>query len=172
MELILYNISKNLIPISICLALVLFLGVVIYIFTKKFDIHKKTIHYFGLLTGLNNRQIIVLSSIIIRTFMLIYTVCIYKSSILDYMVMILLIDIVYMILVPRKIIFETINITAQLILVYFINMLKTYRIEVSNEMYVEQIIILLSSFIIFYSVYFLLKNFEELITEKRRRKNG
>lgn len=172
MEVILYNISKNLIPISICLALVLFIGVVIYIFTRKFDIHKKTIRYFGLLTGLNNRQIIVLSSIFIRTFMIIYTVCVYKSSILDYIVMILLIDIVYMILVPRKIIFETINITAQLILVYFINMLKTYRIEVSNEMYVEQIIIILSSFMIFYSVYFLLKNFEELITEKRRRKNG
>lgn len=172
MEVILYNISKNLIPISICLAIVLFIGVVIYIFTRKFDIHKKTIRYFGLLTGLNNRQIIVLSSIFIRTFMIIYTVCVYKSSILDYIVMILLIDIVYMILVPRKIIFETINITAQLILVYFINMLKTYRIEVSNEMYVEQIIIILSSFMIFYSVYFLLKNFEELITEKRRRKNG
>ena len=172
MEVILYNISKNLIPVSIFLAFIFIVGLAIYIFTRKFDIHKKTIRYFGLLTGLNNRQIIVLASIIIRTFMLIYTVCIYKSSILDYMVMILLIDIVYMILVPKKIIFETINITAQLILVYFINMLKTYRIEVSSEMYVEQIIIILSSFIIFYSVYFLLKNFEELITEKRRRKNG
>lgn len=170
MEAIFYNVSKNLIPMAIFLIFEFLLGVIIYVITRKFDIHKKSIRYCGLLTGLNNRQIIILSAIIIRTFMIIYTVCIYEKNIITYLVMILVIDMIYIVFVPKKILFETINIIAQIIIIYFINVLKTYKIEISDEMYIGQVIITLSVFVIIYSMYFLLKDFEELIAEKKKGK--
>ena len=75
-----------------------------------------------------------------------------------------------MVLTPKKIIFETINITAQLILIYLINVLTTYRIEISNDMYVGQVVIFLSLLMILYTIYFFLKNFEELIRRKQKGK--
>ena len=68
-----------------------------------------------------------------------------------------------MILNPTKIFFEAINISAQIIFLYFINVLKSYQIEVRDEMFVSQVIIVLTVFIILYAIYFFLKNFEDLI---------
>lgn len=173
MEAILYNVSKNLIPTAIFLSIVLIFGLSAFISTHKFDIHKKSIRYFGLLTGLTNRQIIVLSAIMIRTFMIIYSVCVYEKDMIPvYIMMIVLTDIVYMLLVPKRMFFEVINIIAEVIIIYFINVLKTYRIEISGELYVGQVSLALSYFIIVYSLYFLLKNFEELITEKKKGKGN
>ena len=101
--------------------------------------------------------------------MIIYTSLIYRNDITEFLILIFFADIVYMILKPKKIIFELINITTQTILIYFTNVLKTYRIEVSNEMFVEQIIIILIGISVMYSIYFFLRNFEELIDKEAKR---
>ena len=76
-----------------------------------------------------------------------------------------------MICKPSKILFELVNITAQIVLIYFTNVLKTYRIQVGNGQYIEQIIIILIGIVIIYSVYFFLKNFEDLISKKGEKRN-
>ena len=169
MEAILYNISKNITMISIFLILILILGIIIYLITKKFDIHKKSIRYCGLLSRLNNRQILILSILLIRCFTIIYATCIYSQNILTELTIILLTSLLYIILVPRKILFESINIVPQAIIVYFINVLQNYKIEISSEMYIGQVIITLQIIIIIYAIYFLLKNFEELIGERGKK---
>lgn len=167
-----YSISNHFTQLIVFLGFVLLLGIIIYIMTGKFDIHKKTIMYCGLLTGLNKRQILALCAILIRTFCVIYAVTIYSKNIGFNLVAIFLIDCIFILLSPKKILFEGINIIAQLIFIYLINVLKTYTLEISNDMHVEQISIVLSAFMVIYTVYFFLKNFEEIIRKKEKpRKN-
>ena len=167
-----YSISNHFTQLIVFLGFVLLLGIIIYIMTGKFDIHKKTSMYCGLLTGLNKKQILALCVILIRTFCIIYAVTIYSKNIGLSLVTIFLIDCIFILKKKKKILFEGINIIAQLIFIYLINVLKTYTLEISNDMHVEQISIVLSAFMIIYTVYFFLKNFEEIIRKKEKvRKN-
>lgn len=165
-----YSISNHFTQLVVFLGFVLFLGIIIYIITGKFDIHKKSSMYCGLLTGLHNRQILILCVLLIRTFCIIYAVTIYTKNIGVSLITILLVDCIYIILTPKKLLFEGINIIAQLIFIYLINVLKTYQMEISNDMYVGQIAMVLSAFMIIYTIYFFLKNFEETIRRKKKGK--
>lgn len=86
------------------------------------------------------------------------------------LVMIATAGIIYMILMPKKAIFEIINIIAQGILLYFIRIIHQYRIEISNENYVLQVEIALTLFLVIYAGYFLLKNIEDIITQTKTKK--
>lgn len=158
-----YNVNLNLKELAMFLGFMLIVAIVVYVMLQKFDIHKKRIAYIGLLTGLSNYQILTLCAITARLFCIIYSAVTYTDVILLSLAIILVVDIVYIILNPKKILFEIINIFAQVVLLYFINVLKSYQLEVSNEMYISQVIIVLTVFIILYAIYFFLKNFEELI---------
>lgn len=175
-----YNINLNLKELAIFLGFMLVVAIAIYIMLQKFDIHKKRVAYIGLLTGFSNYQILTLCAITIRLFCIIYSALTYTDVILISLALILVVDIVYIFLNPKKIVFEAINIFAQIIFIYLINVLKGYQLEVSNEMYISQIIIVLTVFIILYAIYFFLKGFEDLvkrtkinsIEEKEKKKNS
>lgn len=158
-----YNINLNLKELAIFLGFMLVVAIVVYIMLQKFDIHKKRVAYIGLLTGLTNYQILTLCAITIRLFCIIYSALTYTDVILLSLALILVVDVVYILLNPKKIIFEAVNIFAQIIFIYLINVLKGYQLEVSNEMYISQIIIVLTVFIILYAIYFFLKGFEDLV---------
>ncbi len=158
-----YNINLNLKELAIFLGFMLLVAIVVYAMLQKFDIHKKRVAYIGLLTGFNNYQILTLCTITARLFCIIYTAVTYTDVILLSLAIILVVNIAYIVLNPKKIIFEVINIFAQIIFLYFINVLKSYQLEVSNEMYISQVIIVLTVFIILYAIYFFLKSFEDLI---------
>ena len=164
LEPIMYNISKSMILIIIFFILIMVLGIISYFSTRKFNIHKKRVMFIGMLARLNKRQIIMLSSILIRTYLIIFCALYYSSNIFIYLLMIAIAEAVYIIFNIKKAIFETINTIAQIILLYIINVLVNYRIEIANEKFVMQIQIILSIFIIMYAIYFLFKNFEEIIT--------
>lgn len=163
-----YNINLNLKELAIFLGLILFIGLIIYALTYKFDIHKKRMMYLGLITGMNKKQILSFCTIVIRLFCIIYSACVYTENPLSTLSMIVIADIIYIILNPKKLVFEGINIMAQTTLLYLINVLRTYQIQISNEMYVGQVIIVLVVFIIVYAIYFFLKSFEDIITIKKR----
>lgn len=165
-----YSISNHFIQLIVFLGVVLLLGLIIYIMVSNFDIHKKRIRYCGLLTGLNQKQTLTLCVIFMRTFCIIYAVSVYTKNILFNLILILMIDLIYILLTPKKVIFESINLIAQLILIYLINILRTYQLEISNDMYVGQVATILSVFMVLYTIYFFLKNFEELIRKKQKGK--
>ena len=167
-----YNINLNIKELSIFLGFMLLVAILIYVMLSKFDIHKKRIAYIGLLTGLNNYQILTLCAITIRLFCIIYSAVTYTDVILLSLAIILVVEVIYILLNIKKIVFETINTVAQIIFIYFINILKSYQIEVSNEMYVSQVIIVLIVFIILYTIYFFLKGFEDLIKNTNSTKKG
>lgn len=167
MEAILYYVSENYTLVISFIAIIFGIGIYIFSVTNNYDINKKSIRYCGLLTGFSKKEILILSSIIIRTFIIIYTALIYKKDITSLLILILFSDFIYIILKPKKAFFEIVNILAQVILIYFINVLKTYRIEISDGMFVGQVIIILIGIIIIYSIYFFLRNFEELIKKEQ-----
>ena len=166
-----YNININLKELALFLGVILLLGIAIYALTSKFDIHKKRAMYLGLLTGLNTHQIISLCAIIIKLFCIIYSACTYTEYILLGLAIILVVEVIYIILNPKKLFFETINTAAQIIFLYLINVLRTYQIQVSNEMNVEQITVILIIFIILYAIYFFLKGLEDLVATKNKEKS-
>lgn len=170
-NLIFYNINKVLITLIIFLGIITVLGTVVFYMLKKFDIKKKNIIYLGLFSSLNTKQILSLSTIIIRTYLIITCSLINSNDILIYLLMIVIVDTTFIILNYKKAIFEIINVFAQICLLYLINVLRMYQIEVSNEMYVLQVKTFLIAFIIVYAIYFLIKNIEEIISDKKRRKN-
>lgn len=111
-----------------------------------------------------------LSAIIVRYILIFYAMLIEKTNIKSIIVMIITVDIIYIILTPKKAIFETINIVAQMIIIYFINILYHYRIEISNDNYCIQVEMCLIMFLAIYATYFFLKNVEDTVAYRKKGK--
>lgn len=169
LDTILYELSKVAWVLPIFLGIILLLSFIMYLVTKKFDIHKKSVMVSGMFMGLSNKQIIMIISIFIRTFLVIFTACVYSKSILLYLLMIAISSIIFAVLNFKKAILEIVSTSAQIIALYLINILTSYMIEESNDTYVLVIKICLIVFLIVYAVYFFLKNFEDIITNHKRR---
>ena len=166
LDTILYELSKVAWVLPIFLGIILLLSFIMYLVTKKFDIHKKSVMVSGMFMGLSNKQIIMIISIFIRTFLVIFTACVYSKSILLYLLMIAISSIIFAVLNLKKAIVST---SAQIVALYLINILTSYMVEESNDTYVLVIKICLIVFLIVYAVYFFLKNFEDIITNHKRR---
>lgn len=169
LDTILYELSKVAWVLPIFLGIILLLSFIMYLVTKKFNIHKKSVILSGMFMGLSNKQIIMIISILIRTFLVIFTACVYSKNILLYLLMIAISSIIFAILNYKKAILEIVSTVAQIIVLYLINILTSYMIEESNDPYVLVIKICLIVFLIVYATYFFLKNFEDIITNHKRR---
>lgn len=169
LDTILYELSKVAWVLPIFLGIILLLSFIMYLVTKKFNIHKKSVILSGMFMGLSNKQIIMIISIFIRTFLVIFTACVYTKNILLYLLMIAISSIIFAILNYKKAILEIVSTIAQIIALYLINILQSYMIEESNDPYVLVIKICLIIFLIVYAIYFFLKNFEDIITNHKRR---
>lgn len=169
LDTILYELSKVAWVLPIFLGIILLLSFTMYLVTKKFNIHKKSVILSGMFMGLSNKQIIMIISIFIRTFLVIFTACVYTKNILLYLLMIAISSIIFAILNYKKAILEIVSTIAQIIALYLINILTSYMIEESNDPYVLVIKICLIIFLIVYAIYFFLKNFEDIITNHKRR---
>lgn len=169
LDTILYELSKVAWVLPIFLGIILLLSFIMYLVTKKFNIHKKSVILSGMFMGLSNKQIIMIISILIRTFLVIFTACVYSKNILLYLLMIAISSIIFAILNYKKAILEIVSTVAQIIALYLINILTSYMIEESNDPYVLVIKICLIIFLIVYATYFFLKNFEDIITNHKRR---
>lgn len=169
LDTILYELSKVAWVLPIFLGIILLLSFIMYLVTKKFNIHKKSVILSGMFMGLSNKQIIMIISILIRTFLVIFTACVYTKNILLYLLMIAISSIIFAILNYKKAILEIVSTIAQIIALYLINILTSYMIEESNDPYVLVIKICLIIFLIVYAIYFFLKNFEDIITNHKRR---
>ena len=169
LDTILYELSKVAWVLPIFLGIILLLSFIMYLVTRKFNIHKKSVMVSGMFMGLSNKQIIMIISILIRTFLVIFTACVYSKNILLYLLMIAISSIIFAILNYKKAILEIVSTVAQIIALYLINILTSYMIEESNDPYVLVIKICLIVFLIVYATYFFLKNFEDIITNHKRR---
>lgn len=80
--------------------------------------------------------------------------------------MILTASAVYIVLTPKRFVFETISTVAQEVIIFFIHFIHSYRIDVSSENYIMQVEIALIVFLNLYVIYFFLENVECIVKPK------
>lgn len=168
-DIILYTITLYAKPLVVVCISVLIIGLLLYILSRNFDIHKKRARYLGLLTGLGQKQIIQLSAVLIKTILMVYATIDFQKDLKAIMIMILTAATVYIILTPRKLIFETINTIAQEIVIFFIHYIHNYRIDVSSGNFILQVEIALIVFLNLYVFYFFLENVETIIRPRKKK---
>ena len=164
-EYLMYNLTEYLMLTLVFFIITLLISITIYSSTKKIDIHKKTTRYFGLISALKNKQVAMLCSVLIRLTLILYSILVYQEDILISIIMILIADLIFIVL--KSSVFEFVNIGAQVFLIYFINVLQEYRIEVADLNYIFLIQLILTSFLILYVLYFAVKNFSEIIMYRK-----
>lgn len=167
---IIYKVTLYVKPFLVVSIVVLIIAAILYMMAKKFQINKHSTKYLGLLTGFKKIQIVQLSLNLIKTILIIYFVVCYQSDIFPILIMISILSLWYIITMPNKMIFETINTVAQVMLVYIINTLHSYRINICSENYIFQVEISLIVFIIFYTLGSFLKNVEDIIIKENKQK--
>ena len=86
--------------------------------------------------------------------------------------MIVVISLLYIILRfdIKGFVFEVINTMAQLAAIYFVSVLKEYIFEINNEYIIIVIKNFLIIFIVMYTIYSYLRNFEDLISRNSSKK--
>jgi len=172
-EKILFKVSQNSWVILILLFFLLAISIVINIITRKLKINKTNISIYGLLLGLSNKDILMISLITIKTVLVICNAWrFYTEEIMVSAVMIFIASIIYMFLCGgiKNILFELISTMAQIIAVLLVNELNGYLIEVNNSIYILMIRLLISMFISIYVMFFFIKNFQSVIINNNKRR--
>ena len=164
-EYLMYNLTEYLMLTLVYFIITMVISLVVYGSTEKINIHRKITRYFGLISALKNKQIAMLCGILIRTILIAYSVIMYQPDIITVIIMIIFADLIYIIL--KKSIFEVANISAQICLIYFINILQEYQIEVSKANYVFQIQMILTIILLVYMSYFYIKDFVGILTDRK-----
>lgn len=172
-EKILFKVSQNAWVILILLFFLLSVSIVINILTRKLKINSTSVSIYGLLLGLSNRDIFMISLITIKTVLVICNVWrYYTEEIMISAAMILIISVLYMLICGsiKGILFELISSMAQVIAVLLVNELNGYLVEVNNSIYILFVKILISLFISIYAMYFFIKNFQDVIIKNNKRR--
>lgn len=169
MELILYYIKESGNILIYFLCLILTLGFFSYISIKSFKQENKIkIFLYGLFMGIKNIDILKLSIISIRIFLIIYaTMITEKNRILLSITMISILTIIYLILWKgKKIIYEVVTNVVLIVMIYLNYVIIGYTLETEYS-YLQLIIrIPLIVFVLMLSTYSFFKNIE-VITENR-----
>ena len=166
---IIYYLSTNALAIVIYLTIIIIISFVLYFSIREVSLTKKSILIETTLANLNRKQQLSITAILIRTFMIIYaTVSFLSNDIYLYIALAIMSDILFVILRPKRIIFEILNLASQIALIYIIHLMNNYRNQVNDDISVAIIQLLLIAFIVIYSLFFLIKDFEVIITKKKR----
>ena len=122
MELILYYIKESGSLLISFLIVIFIIGIICYTTTRNFrQTSRIKVGFYGFFLGLKNTDIIKLSAVIIRTFLVIYAMTITSKEIIFIcFIMIFLLTLIYIILTPKKIVNETVCTLMQIVMIYFV----------------------------------------------------
>ena len=167
LELVLFNLSSSWLLITTFFVLLFVIGCGIFFVTRRFDLRDGKIKTYGLLLNMTNKDIFILSIIIVRAFIIIYSVVMYQENIYMYLAMIAVISVVLIITTFKNVIYEMINTIALMALIFFTHTLNNYVIQVESSGSVLIIKTILISFAILYTTYISLKGFEDITTNNK-----
>lgn len=162
-ELILYNISKSWLLLAAFLILLFIIGCIIYISTKDFKVKNGKIKMYGLLLNMTNKDILIISMIIVRTFLIIYSLIMYEQNLFMYLVMNVIISLLFILFYRKNIIYEIINTIALIMIIYFQDQLASYLVNIEYSSSVQIMRMAVMCFGIVYTVYICLKEFEDVV---------
>jgi len=165
MELILYYIKECSSLLMSFLILIFVLGFFTYIMMRNFRQDSRLkVGFYGLFLGLKNIDIIKLSIVIIRIFLVFYSLMVItKEKVFISLIMISLLTFIYIILEPKKFINEIVCTIMQIVMIYFVYTINSYMIEIEYSTIILMIKICLIIFTILLATYFWLKNMAHIV---------
>lgn len=172
MELILYYIveSRNLLISFLILTFIL--GTFAYLSIRKFKQDKKMkIFIYGLFLKMTNIDIVKLSIVILKTFLVIYaTIVTEELNMWLCIAMLAVLTIIYIVCEYKRFIYEIVYTLVQIIIIYLIYLINHYMAEIEQANIILGIKICLVVFELILSVYLLFRNVN-MIAEDRVAKN-
>lgn len=166
-ELILYNLISSKLLIITFLATLFTIGCIVYWSISKFRLKKGKIKLYGLLLEISDKDIFVLSLILVRTFIIMYYLIVYQQNVTMSLTMVAIVSIAYIMCNLKNILYESINAIAIMAIIYFMNVLDTYMIEVAKSTSVQIVKLALMAFSIMYTIYISLKSVEDVVSKEK-----
>lgn len=168
MELVLYYIKESASLLISFLILIFVLGVFAYLAIRNFRQNSKLkVGFYGLFMGLKNIDIVKLSTVIIRMFLVFYSLMItVKERIYICLIMVIILSILYIILAPKKIINQIVCTVMEIVMIYFVFVINNYMIEVEYSYITLLMKMCLIVFTILLSTYFLLKDVSDIVDNR------
>lgn len=172
MELVLYYIveSRNLLISFLILTFVL--GIIVYSLIKNFKQNKKMkVVIYGLFLKFTNVDILKLSIIVVKTFLVFYAIMVTNELVMWLCIaMITILTIIYIICEFKRVIYEVIYTSIQALVIYLIYLINSYIMEVEYLNVVMGVKVCLIVFEVILSIYLMFKNIN-IISEERVTKN-
>lgn len=172
MELVLYYIveSRNLLISFLILTFVL--GIILYSLIKNFKQNKKMkVVIYGLFLKFTNVDILKLSIIVVKTFLVFYAIMVTNELVMWLCIaMITILTIIYVICEFKRVIYEVIYTSLQALVIYLIYLINSYMMEVEYLNVVMGVKVCLIVFEVILSIYIMFKNIN-IISEERVTKN-
>lgn len=141
--------------------------IILLLITKKFDGKTNQIKIYGIFTGMEDVESIMLAFILMQ---LVTVICGAVTQINDlrvYIIILTITSLAYILYNFKKIIIEAVSLILQLIALYLNMNLYKYRMEVENLPYIKSIQIVLITFIILYSIYLFLIHLEGIVKKNK-----
>lgn len=164
-DLIVYNLSTSLHLMASFLIFIFIIGCILYLYTRKFKVNGKRVKVYGLLFSTKNKSIIILSTMIIRTFLIIYSIIFFHQNVYYYLVMIGIISTLMIVVYFKNVIYEILNTVGLMTIVYFNYQLSSYLVNVEKTTEIISLKVILMSFGILYTIYLFLREFEEITSK-------
>lgn len=171
MELILYYITENGMALIFCLVLMFVLEILIYIYILKFNPQSKMkVFVYGIFLGSNNMDIVKLSLLMIKSIVVMSAgIIMYSSGTYIAIWMFVLTSVIFLILIPRWIIYQIVYILIQVSLIYLIYTITRYTNEVDSSNLVIMLKIILILMLQFLASYESLRGINDIIEIKQQR---
>lgn len=168
MELVLYYIKESASLLISFLILIFILGIFAYLSMRNFRQDSKLkVGFYGLFLGLKNVDIIKLSIVIIRIFIVFYSIMVVtREKVFIGLIMIGLLSLVYIILAPKKFIYESVATLMEIVMVYFVYIINGYMTEIEYSSIILMIKVCLIVFTILLSTYFLLRDINSIVDNR------
>lgn len=172
MELVLYYITEGKSLLISFLILTFVLGIFAYMAMRNFRQDKKSkVFFYGLFLGLKNMDILKLSTVVIKSFLVVYATIVLEDTLMWMcLIMITILTVIYIICEHRRVIYELVCSSLQIVMIYFIYTLNNYMIEIENTSLILMIRTCLIVMVIILTAYLFFRDIA-LIAEDRMNKS-
>lgn len=166
-EAIVYRLNNMMEYVMFCLAVSAVVGFFFFYITKEEKFSNKQVKLYGLLINLNKIDVLMLSVAYMKMVAIIYYAFNLKADILEFLVIYLILGAMFLAYNYKHIISEVVNTISSGLVLYLINILNNYQIEVETNIYVSSIKITLITFICLYAIYMFLNNLEDIVNKNK-----
>lgn len=147
---------------------VILVSLLAYFMTRKFDFKDSKIKFYGLFLNLRRVDVIILAISFIRMITIIYSAALGYQDVLTSAVILSLLTAIMLFYNFHKFIIEIANGAATIVIIYFINILNNYTVEVEQQATVIIIQVALMLFACIYAVYMFLVNIEDIARKNKK----